>query len=96
VQAEGIPIGGAGPVVHKSPLFRPTAATSAVVAGLVGRWRDLAAISCPNAERIAAETGLGLSQHVLLGTHRDGDDVVAANARVAEHASEPRAHALST
>jgi dTDP-4-amino-4,6-dideoxygalactose transaminase len=23
VQAEGIPIGGAGPVVHKSPLFRP-------------------------------------------------------------------------
>jgi dTDP-4-amino-4,6-dideoxygalactose transaminase len=88
VQAEGIPVGGAGPVVYKHPLFRPTAATSAVVAGLVGRGLDLAAVSCPNAERISVQTGLGLSQQVLLGTHRDVDDVVAALARVAEHAPE--------
>jgi hypothetical protein len=88
VQAEGFPLSGASSVVFKSPLFRPTAATSAVVAGLVGRRLDLAAISCPQAERIAAQTGLGLSQHVLLGTHRDVDDVVAAIAKVAAQADE--------
>jgi dTDP-4-amino-4,6-dideoxygalactose transaminase len=86
VQAEGIPIGAGNPVIYKNPLFRPTAATSAVVAGLVGRGLDLAAIHCPNAERIASETGMGLSQHVLLGSHADVEDVVAAIDKVTKHA----------
>ena len=68
--------------------LRPCRWNRAVIAGLVGRALDLAAVSCPNAEHIAEETGLGLSQHVLLGTHRDVDDVVAAIARVADHAYE--------
>ena len=88
VQAEGVPLSGASSVVYKSPLFRPTAATSAVVAGLVGRRLDLATISCPQAERIATETGLCLSQHPLLGTRKDVDDVVAAIAKVAAQADE--------
>jgi dTDP-4-amino-4,6-dideoxygalactose transaminase len=88
VQAEGVPLEGASPVVYKRRLFRPTAATSAVVAGLVGRGLNLAAISCPNAEHIAAQTGLALEQHALLGAHTDVDDVVAAIARVSAHAGE--------
>jgi dTDP-4-amino-4,6-dideoxygalactose transaminase len=92
VQAEGIPLGAGNPVIYKNPLFRPTAATSAVVAGMVGRGLDLAAIHCPQAERIAAETGMGLSQHVLLGSHADVEDVVAALdkvARQADHLTAP-------
>ncbi len=88
VQAEGIPLGAGNPVVYKNPLFNPTPATSAVVAGLVGRWRDLASVSCPVAERIATQTGFGLSQHVLLGTRREVDDVVAAVVKVTAHAHE--------
>ncbi len=86
VQAEGIPLGAGNPVIYKNPLFRPTAATSAVVAGLVGRGLDLAAVHCPNAERLAGETGMGLSQHVLLGSHADVEDVVAAIEKVTKHA----------
>ncbi len=88
IQAEGVPIGGGSPVVYKSPLFRPTARTSAVVAGLVGRHLDLDAIHCPNAERITTQTGLGMSQHPLLGTRKDIDDVVAAIAKVASNVDE--------
>jgi hypothetical protein len=88
IQAEGVPIGGGSPVVYKSPLFRPTARTSAVVAGLVGRRLDLDAIHCPNAERITTQTGLGMSQHPLLGTRKDIDDVVAAIAKVASNVDE--------
>jgi hypothetical protein len=40
------------------------------------------------AERIASQTGIGLSQHVLLGTHRDVDDVVEAIAKVTAHVDE--------
>jgi dTDP-4-amino-4,6-dideoxygalactose transaminase len=88
VQAEGVPLSGASSVVYKSPLFRPTATTSAVVAGLVGRRLDLATISCPQAERISTETGLCLAQHPLLGTRKDVDDVVAAITKVAAQADE--------
>jgi hypothetical protein len=69
-------------------LFRPTAATSAVVAGLVGRGLDLDKVYCPNAERLAGETGMGLSQHVLLGTRADVEDVVAAIDKVTKHADQ--------
>jgi len=48
----------------------------------------LATVSCPVAERIATQTGFGLSQHVLLGTRREIDDVVAAVVKVATHAHE--------
>ncbi len=66
--------------------FRPTAAMSAMVAGMVGCGLDLATISCPNAERIADHTGLGLAQHALLCSHRDVDDVVAAIEKVSRQA----------
>jgi dTDP-4-amino-4,6-dideoxygalactose transaminase len=88
VQAEGIPLGAGNPVIYKNPLFRPTAATSAVVAGLVGRGLDLDKVYCPNAERLAGETGMGLSQHVLLGTRADVEDVVAAIDKVTKHADQ--------
>jgi dTDP-4-amino-4,6-dideoxygalactose transaminase len=88
MQAEGIPLGAGNPVIYKNPLFRPTAATSAVVAGLVGRGLDLDKVYCPNAERLAAETGMGLSQHVLLGTRADVEDVVAAIDKVTKHADQ--------
>ncbi len=86
VQAEGIPLGIGNPVIYKNPLFRPTAATSAVVAGLVGRGLDLSMIHCPIAERIASETGMAVSQHVLLGSRADVEDVVAAIDKVTRHA----------
>jgi len=85
LQAEGIPIFGSSPVIYKNPLFHPTAKTSAVVAGLVGRGLDLATIHCPVAEQIAAATGIGFSQHVLLGDHGDVDDVVEAIAKLSAH-----------
>ncbi|MDB5077914.1 MAG: Aminotransferase DegT [Chloroflexi bacterium] len=88
VQAEGIPLGVGNPVIYKNLLFRPTAATSAVVAGLVGRGLDLSKVHCPNAERIAEVTGMGLSQHVLLGSHADVEDVVAAIDKVTKHADQ--------
>ena len=88
MQAEGIPLGSGNPVIYKNPLFRPTAATSAVVAGLVGRGLDLSKVHCPNAERLASETGMGLSQHVLLGTHAEVEDVVAAIDKVTKHADQ--------
>jgi hypothetical protein len=40
------------------------------------------------AERIATATGLCLSQHRLLGTRKDIDDVVAAIAKVAARVDE--------
>jgi len=96
LQAEGVPVsrGYLGPV-YQHPVFQE--APDSLVHGfpVAGSGVDYKAVHCPQAERLCREETLWFSQSLLLGDRGDMDDVVAAVAKVRQHASELLGAAVS-
>ena len=84
--AEGIPASpGYALPLHRQPMFLNRA--FGPYTGYLSARPDIdyAQIHLPNCERISGGEGVWLNQSVLLATHADMDDVVAAFEKVYEH-----------
>ena len=89
LRAEGIPVGGGGSLVYRSPLMAQAAqACCALSVHAAGAPIDYSKVSCPEAERIEAEVALRMQQSLLLAEQSDLEDVVRAFRKVREHARE--------
>jgi dTDP-4-amino-4,6-dideoxygalactose transaminase len=73
LNAEGVPCSPGYAPLYRENAFRPSAETHP----FAGK-RDYQTVRCPVAERACTAEGVWLTQPLLLGTHRDMDDIVAA------------------
>lgn len=93
LEAEGIELDGPFylPIPH-NPLFQPTTQDWPMLKERYGEgFKDPATrrgLRFRNAERFALDTGVWMHYPYLLGTHKDVDDIVAAVAKIKEHAGE--------
>jgi dTDP-4-amino-4,6-dideoxygalactose transaminase len=90
LSAEGIPC-SPGYVPLYAEGFMRNLTKDAHLRDLYGDRVDYARVSLPATERACREEGIWLSQTMLLGDHRDTDDIAAAIRKVRENASELRA-----
>jgi dTDP-4-amino-4,6-dideoxygalactose transaminase len=73
LNAEGVPCSPGYTPLYREHAFQPSPETHPFAGN-----RDYHAVRCPVAERACTEEGVWLTQPLLLGTHRDMDDIVAS------------------
>ncbi|HTB09951.1 MAG TPA: DegT/DnrJ/EryC1/StrS family aminotransferase [Bryobacteraceae bacterium] len=84
LEAEGIPCDGRFyEPVYRSDLFCASPDISPQLSNV-----DYAKVHCPVSERAAYEEAVWLPQFLLIGEHRDIDDIAAAIAKVLRHAND--------
>lgn len=93
LRAEGIPAGVGNEPAYRSALFPRESKQHRLACELAGAKPDEPA-NCPVAERLFDHAMVAIPHECLLGDERDIDDIVAAAAKVAEHAHELKAARL--
>jgi len=79
IRAEGIPMG----YWYTTPMYR----ASFLKSNLFGQNLDYSNVHCPETEKIC-QTGLALSQNVLLGTEEDMEDIIKATVKIRRNVGE--------
>lgn len=79
MRAEGIPLG----YWYTTPMYRASFLTS----NLFGSDNDFSEVHCPETEKIC-QTGLALSQNVLMGNEEDMEDIIKAAAKIRRNVGE--------
>ncbi len=79
IRAEGIPMG----YWYTTPMYR----ASFLKSNLFGQNLDYSNVHCPETEKIC-QTGLALSQNILLGTEEDMEDIIKATAKIRRNVGE--------
>ena len=79
MRAEGIPLG----YWYTTPMYRASFLTS----NLFGSDNDFSDVHCPETEKIC-QTGLALSQNVLMGNEEDMEDIIKAAAKIRRNVGE--------
>lgn len=79
IRAEGIPMG----YWYTTPMYR----ASFLKTNLFGQDLDYSNVQCPETEKIC-QTGLALSQNVLLGTEEDMEDIIKATVKIRRNVGE--------
>lgn len=79
IRAEGIPMG----YWYTTPMYR----ASFLKTNLFGQDLDYSNVQCPETEKIC-QTGLALSQNVLLGIEEDMEDIIKATVKIRRNVGE--------
>ncbi len=79
IRAEGIPMG----YWYTTPMYR----ASFLKSNLFGQNLDYSNVHCAETEKIC-QTGLALSQNVLLGTEEDMEDIIKATVKIRRNVGE--------